>query len=459
MYFDETKANAEAEEAKPSKPSLIEKLKNKRWTFKIKNNFSNYVTVEPLICFYMIQIFVTSSLISPYLFHKACVEINEDTYFCDVMTSNWHIDDQLCATYGLNGKLFCKRQNDLNFDDIDEPVVIVTGTMECDEIIRMYSESNTSAIRVTPEHNRFCRLGQKVLEKEYTPDSLIGISALILIFLVTMIVSIWSDKYSKRKMCLMLPIFGQLVTSIINLHGAYSNFLSFEFIYSSYILIVALTGGMPLFLFGCFGYMVDEAVRRKLLFRFGVISLILILLRRIPHTNDVFEFYRGSYKNSFILNLVFNIICLLYVKIILNESKRKVDVDALENESPSLESGPQSTRCGRSSVNRRKSKIQHLVKAFSLDVIWDYILIVFKKRRHNGRAVILIFLIVVFLCHMSLFGMQNYITMRDDFPFDLMDVDSAIFVIFSILLVTLNTSEAVISILVIVIPPLMRFIL
>ncbi|KAJ6645752.1 hypothetical protein Bhyg_00961 [Pseudolycoriella hygida] len=388
---DETKANAEAEEAKPSKPSLIEKLKNKRWTFKIKNNFSKYVTVEPLICFYMIQIFVESSLIRPYMFHKACVEINEDTYFCDIMTSNWHIDDKLCATYELYGTLFCKRQDDLHFDDIDEP-------LECDVITRMYSESNTSAIQVTPEHYRFCRLGQKVLEKMYTSYSLIGISA--------------------------------------------------------------LTGGMSLFLFGCFSYMVHEAVRRKLLFRFGVISLILIVFRQIPHLTDaVHKFYHRSYQNSFILNLVFSIICLLYIKIILNESKRQVDVNALKNESASLKSEPQSTRDGRSSVNRRKSKIQHLVKVFSLDVIWDYILIVFKKRRHNGRAVILTFLIVAFLCRMSLFGLLNHIEMRKDFPFAFMDVDGAIFVIFSILLVTFNTSEAVISILVIVIPPLMRLIL
>lgn len=70
--------NSNAEETKseveevPKKPKIIDKLKAKRWTFKVKNNLTEYVTVEPLICFYMIQIFVVS-LIEPYHFHKVLV--------------------------------------------------------------------------------------------------------------------------------------------------------------------------------------------------------------------------------------------------------------------------------------------------------------------------------------------------------------------------------------------------
>lgn len=66
---EETKTDVVSEPAKPSKSTLIEKLKGKRWTFKVKNNLTQYVTVEPLICFYMFQIFVPS-LIQPYRLHK-----------------------------------------------------------------------------------------------------------------------------------------------------------------------------------------------------------------------------------------------------------------------------------------------------------------------------------------------------------------------------------------------------
>lgn len=84
---DITMENGNTEETKsvveevPPKPSLIDKLKAKRWTFKLKNNFTEYITVEPLICFYMIQIFVVS-LIEPYHFHKVfvlqCSKLNVD---------------------------------------------------------------------------------------------------------------------------------------------------------------------------------------------------------------------------------------------------------------------------------------------------------------------------------------------------------------------------------------------
>ena len=59
---------------KPQKPTLLSKLREKRWTFKLKNDFTKYVTVEPLICFYMLQIFVVS-LVEPYDFHKVIIII------------------------------------------------------------------------------------------------------------------------------------------------------------------------------------------------------------------------------------------------------------------------------------------------------------------------------------------------------------------------------------------------
>lgn len=66
--LDETKIknNVETEQAKPS---LTEKLKRIRWTFKVKNNLSEYITVEPLICFYMVQLLV-ATFSEPYHFHK-----------------------------------------------------------------------------------------------------------------------------------------------------------------------------------------------------------------------------------------------------------------------------------------------------------------------------------------------------------------------------------------------------
>lgn len=86
----------------------------------------------------------------------------------------------------------------------------------------------------------------------------------------------------------MLPIIGQLITIIrkleigqkdkntktkknlflsVNLHGALSTSLSFDFINTATIFILSLSGGMPLFLFGCFSYMNNDTIRHKLLFR------------------------------------------------------------------------------------------------------------------------------------------------------------------------------------------------
>jgi len=99
-------------------------------------------------------------------------------------------------------------------------------------------------------------------------------------------------------------------------------------------------------------------------------------------------------------SLVFNILCLLYVKIILNESKREIIAEKSDNESESL----QLQSNGKGSTSSKHTKRKQLAKAFSLDVIWDYILIIFKKRTQYGRLVIILFLVIVLVEKASPYG-------------------------------------------------------
>lgn len=106
------------------------------------------------------------------------------------------------------------------------------------------------------------------------------------------------------------------------------------------------------------------------------------------------------------LNLVFNIICLLYVKVILNESKQETQI-ANESESGSLKSDVQSINSALQSISnkaRKYSKRNKVAKAFSLDIIWDYILMIFKKRAQSGRLIIILFLAVVLIEKTSPYG-------------------------------------------------------
>ncbi len=107
------------------------------------------------------------------------------------------------------------------------------------------------------------------------------------------------------------------------------------------------------------------------------------------------------------INLAFNIICLLYVKIILNESKREtVTVDPSTDVSGSINIEAQSV--GKDSTARKYAKRKQLAKAFSLDVVWDYIQIIFKKRIQSGRLIIILFLAIVLTDKVSPYGNVNY---------------------------------------------------
>ncbi len=174
----------------PEKPSLLKRLKEKRWTFKLKNNFTEYVTVEPLICFYMLQIFVVS-LIEPYRFHKvfliifptlrcddnlennflcfffqACLSLDQDAYFCNVITINENHIYQPCATFEYN-KIQCK-----GLSRIPEQII-------CDDVIERY-ERNLTKVFVKPEDYRFCKVIEKAAGKlDLNTDSLVGISGML----------------------------------------------------------------------------------------------------------------------------------------------------------------------------------------------------------------------------------------------------------------------------------------
>lgn len=109
-------------------------------------------------------------------------------------------------------------------------------------------------------------------------------------------------------------------------------------------------------------------------------------------------------------SLVFNILCLLYVKVILNESKpdskpeieSKPEIIADELDITSIRSNGKGSSKG--STSRKHTKRKQLAKAFSLDVIWDYILIIFKKRAQYGRLVIILFLTIVLIEKTSPYG-------------------------------------------------------
>lgn len=103
--------------------------------------------------------------------------------------------------------------------------------------------------------------------------------------------------------------------------------------------------------------------------------------------------------------MVLNVIALIYVKVILNESKQEVIVNAFDNGSESIKREIECISNGKSSTSPKYSKRKQLAKAFSLDVIWDYILIIFKKRIQPGRLVIIIFLTIILVDKISPYGM------------------------------------------------------
>lgn len=105
---------------------------------------------------------------------------------------------------------------------------------------------------------------------------------------------------------------------------------------------------------------------------------------------------------------MFNILCLLYVKIILNESKQEVVVNGLDTECESIASDAQSVDNDGVKKARKYTKSEQVAKAFSLDVVWDYILIIFKRRDQYERFIIILFLTIVLVDNVTSPGFGEY---------------------------------------------------
>lgn len=96
--------------------------------------------------------------------------------------------------------------------------------------------------------------------------------------LLMLFIGAWSDKTGQRKICMLLPIFGEIMTCVFNLINTYFFYdVSVEWTVFMEVICPSLTGGWYTMFLGTFSYLGDITSVQTRTFRLGILNLCMTI--------------------------------------------------------------------------------------------------------------------------------------------------------------------------------------
>ncbi|XP_013184397.2 proton-coupled folate transporter [Amyelois transitella] len=234
----------------------------------------------------------------------------------------------------------------------------------------------------------------------------------------------WSDRTRKRKLCILLPIFGELLTCLSNIINAYYFYeLPVEVTMFFEALFPALSGGWSAMYMGAYSYISDISSEESRTFRLGVATLCLTAGGPIGSALSGILIDRVGYYGVFSLCSVLYGCSIAYGLIFVKDPER-----------PAANDGNQEERNGILNFLKTFFDVQH---------VKDTITVVFrngpKKRRTKS--------ILVMLCVTFIYGpAYGEFTMRYLFTRHRFNWDAVKYSLFSTCNVLTHSLGALISI-------------
>ncbi|XP_023940047.2 proton-coupled folate transporter-like [Bicyclus anynana] len=197
-------------------------------------------------------------------------------------------------------------------------------------------------------------------------------------FILIMFLGAWSDRTGKRKLCIMLPIFGELLTSLNNLVNVY-------FFYEIPVHVTvfletffpAITGGWVTMFLGVFSYISDITSEKSRTFRVGLVNIGMTvgLPIGIGFSGYLLKIQLGYYS-------IFSLTTVLFAAVLLYGCTCLKEPDQWLQER------------GKPTIARADSKG---VSFFDVTHVLDTMRVAFRKRPSNRRVKVLLTLVAVFI--------------------------------------------------------------
>ncbi|XP_013101126.2 uncharacterized protein LOC106082914 [Stomoxys calcitrans] len=224
----------------------------------------------------------------------------------------------------------------------------------------------------------------------------------------------WSDRYNKRKACMIAPLIGESLMFLCLLVSAiFFDRIPMEFGAYSEAIVPALFGGNTLCLMAIDSYMTISVPEEDRIFRFGIFAMFTTGLPFIGQPISGLLFNYLGYVWSFTMAFSFNVIALLYVIFIIKELKplpSKTDNNENQAKSPAtgadnpaydvtqlddLQTTPRSVSFNNSSgiieptTPAVPEKRNFFKDFFDPTLVVDYVKFPLKKRPNRGRMLLL----------------------------------------------------------------------
>ncbi|OWR45016.1 adenylate cyclase [Danaus plexippus plexippus] len=232
--------------------------------------------------------------------------------------------------------------------------------------------------------------------------------------IIIMFLGAWSDRTGKRKIIIMLPIFGELVTSISNLINVYFFYeipvhvtIFLETIFPS------ITGGWVTMFLGVFSYISDITSERSRTFRVGLVNFCMTAGIPIGLGMSGMLIKKLGYYGIFGTTSGLYLVVILYGCFCLKEPD-----DWLRDR-------------GLPVIERGDSKG---VSFFDVTHVLDTIGVAFQKRPSNRRVKVILTLLTVFILFGPAMSEHNvfYLFVRNQLQWDM--VKFSIYTSYSIIL-------------------------
>ncbi|XP_075970205.1 lysosomal proton-coupled steroid conjugate and bile acid symporter SLC46A3-like [Anticarsia gemmatalis] len=232
--------------------------------------------------------------------------------------------------------------------------------------------------------------------------------------IIIMFLGAWSDRTGKRKICIMLPIYGEVLTSLNNLVNVYFFYeIPVQVTVFLETLFPAITGGWVTMFLGVFSYISDITSEESRTFRVGLVNFCMTAGLPIGIGLSGFLLQRMGYYGVFSMTTGMFILVLMYGTFCLKEPDQWLRDKGL----------PQIERPDHSHVS-----------FFNISHIVDTVEVAFRKRSGGRRMKVLLTLFIVFI----LFGPTSsehgvfYLFVRNRLNWDM--VKFGVFISYSIVL-------------------------
>ncbi|XP_041976385.1 proton-coupled folate transporter-like [Aricia agestis] len=226
-----------------------------------------------------------------------------------------------------------------------------------------------------------------------------SVIATVFPIIMMMFIGAWSDKMGKRKVCMLMPISGELFTCIIDMVNTYFfDIVPVEWTAFLATIFLSITGGWYVMFLGSYSYLGDITSEHTRTFRMGVLTLGLSISFPVGMgVSGVLLRYTG-YFGVFGIAAVLQLLILLYVCYRIQDNAEHKNI----------------------SKAKRSGIVGFILDFFNFESLKEILKIVFKKAPNNRRMKLCLIMVAVCLVHGGIWGEVSiaYILCRYRFNWD-----------------------------------------